>query len=319
MEEHSVNKQGTIAELCRMYLEHYRATHKPNSNGNQRENAALHRLQRSPVPPVAGDQYAGMALGSMPITALSRKIIRHALEDMDRSGTMRRATVNQYLRSWKRAIRFAMDRDMIPEQHETSVASALSLSSLRVGQSYSAESTRVHSPPAGDIDRFIAQAKRCLAVMVHVQRYTGMRGQNLVAMRLSEIDRTGKAWLYEPANHKTSHLGRKLIIPIGPIAQQALRPWIEDHPSRDRLFTSPRGLAYDSDSYRQAVNREQDRLGIPRFNPHQLRHAFATDIARRGGRDAAQVLLGHSSPVVTERYIDLARRDELAALAERLG
>lgn len=57
---------------------------------------------------------------------------------------------------------------------------------------------------------------------------------------------------------------------------------------------------------------------IPRWHPHQLRHAKATEIRREYGLDVARVVLGHRSPQITELYaeIDTAKA---AAVMEKLG
>lgn len=44
-----------------------------------------------------------------------------------------------------------------------------------------------------------------------------------------------------------------------------------------------------------------------RWSPNQLRHAAATEIRRRYGLEAAQVILGHSRADVTQVY---AERDQ---------
>ena len=50
------------------------------------------------------------------------------------------------------------------------------------------------------------------------------------------------------------------------------------------------------------------------WHPNQLRHTAATEVRRRFGLEAAQVLLGHSKADVTQMY---AERDD--ALAERVA
>ncbi len=49
-----------------------------------------------------------------------------------------------------------------------------------------------------------------------------------------------------------------------------------------------------------------------RWHPNQLRHTFATQVRRKHGLEAAQVLLGHSRADVTQVY---AERDEKLAVA----
>jgi integrase len=79
------------------------------------------------------------------------------------------------------------------------------------------------------------------------------------------------------------------------------------------------GERYTTGSYRQAIGRGCDKADqrekggrvcgnderlIPRWHPHVLRHNAATRIERHFGKEAAQIVLGHSSPGVTEMYID---------------
>lgn len=97
--------------------------------------------------------------------------------------------------------------------------------------------------------------------------------------------------------------------------------------------TRPAGKQYTVCSYRRAIERACDmadraavadaiRRGdeinldarlIPRWRPHQLRHNYATDVRREFGLEAAQILLGHSSALVTEAVY--AERDESKAMS----
>ena len=58
---------------------------------------------------------------------------------------------------------------------------------------------------------------------------------------------------------------------------------------------------------------------VQRWHPHQLRHNYATEIRRQHGLEAAQLLLGHSSALVTDAVY--ADRDQAAMLriAARCG
>jgi integrase len=47
-----------------------------------------------------------------------------------------------------------------------------------------------------------------------------------------------------------------------------------------------------------------DRVFVPRFHPHQVRHTHATEVRRRFGLEAAQVALGHAQANVTEVYAE---------------
>jgi integrase len=80
---------------------------------------------------------------------------------------------------------------------------------------------------------------------------------------------------------------------------------------------------YDSASYRHAITRAVDALNAERlradpaaenfddWSPNQLRHAAATEIRKKFGLEAAQVVLGHSSADITQVYAE--RDHKLAA------
>jgi len=67
---------------------------------------------------------------------------------------------------------------------------------------------------------------------------------------------------------------------------------------------------YSVASYRHAIQRVCKKLEIKKWSPNQLRHSAATEIRKKFGLEAAQVVCGHQSADVTEIY---AERDlELA-------
>lgn len=109
----------------------------------------------------------------------------------------------------------------------------------------------------------------------------------------------------------------------------------------DRRLPAPAkrpGNAYTPDSYRRAVVRLCDDADaaaraqaqrmradcqippgmrfVPRWHPHQLRHSAATEFRRQHGLEAAQLMLGHSSALVTDAVYaerDLAAMRKIAA------
>ena len=142
------------------------------------------------------------------------------------------------------------------------------------------------------------------------------------------------------------HHGRVRVIPLGPKAQQILSPWLERSPDaycfsaaeakaawraeqaaqrkskrtpsqlNRQPVESPRRAPkdrYTTASYGYAVARACITAQIDSWSVNQLRHTRATDIRKRYGLEASQVLLGHASASTTEIY---AARDE--ALASRV-
>ena len=70
--------------------------------------------------------------------------------------------------------------------------------------------------------------------------------------------------------------------------------------------------------YAAVVRRACARAGVTAWHPNQLRHAFASEVRRRYGLEAAQVLLGHAKADVTQVY---AQRDHRLAtqVAREMG
>ncbi len=82
--------------------------------------------------------------------------------------------------------------------------------------------------------------------------------------------------------------------------KQARKLKVSKRPKRER---------YDSDSYRRAVTygiQKARKAGveIPSWHPHRLRHSCGTEIRKRYGIEAAQVILGHTTANVTEIYAE---------------
>ena len=63
-------------------------------------------------------------------------------------------------------------------------------------------------------------------------------------------------------------------------------------------------------SYRRAIERGAKAAEVPEWAPNQLRHTRGTEVRKRYGLEAAQVVLGHSQANVTQVY---AERDQALA------
>lgn len=75
---------------------------------------------------------------------------------------------------------------------------------------------------------------------------------------------------------------------------------------------------YRRDSYRNAILRACDRLGIEPWFPHQLRHLAGTLAREVEGLDGSQHFLGHSHSKVTEVY-SIIRDSKAEAVARKIG
>jgi len=61
---------------------------------------------------------------------------------------------------------------------------------------------------------------------------------------------------------------------------------------------------YDTASYRRAIQRAAIKADVKRWSPNQLRHTRATEIRKKYGLEAAQIILGHVNADVTQIYAE---------------
>jgi integrase len=80
----------------------------------------------------------------------------------------------------------------------------------------------------------------------------------------------------------------------------------------------PPGPCYTTQTYRDAIRRACMKAGVPHWHPNQLRHNAATRIRREYVLDASRVILGHSSPIITEIYAELDH-EKAREVVSRIG
>lgn len=186
-----------------------------------------------------------------------------------------------------------------------------------------------------------------VAAMVKLQLLTGALPGEIASMRPRDVDRSDPAaWVYRPNSHKTEHHGRDRVIVLGPRARRVLRPWL-DRDSDRHCFRPAEAVAarnarsranrrnpvkpwerkhgpkpdpekmpdetYGKDAYNWAIRKACLKVEVEIWTPHQLRHTRATQIRRKYGIEAAQVILGHSKAGTTEIYAerDLTRARQI--------
>lgn len=98
---------------------------------------------------------------------------------------------------------------------------------LRAGRCDARETDPVRSVPEELIEAIKPFVSRPVAVMAELQVLCGARPGELSAMRTAEVQTTGTAWVFRPAQHKNAHRGHTREIFLGPRAQELLRPLLK--------------------------------------------------------------------------------------------
>jgi integrase len=219
---------------------------------------------------------------------------------------------------------------------------------LQEGRTEAPEPGQIKPVPIPDVEASLPFLPGPVAAMVRLQLLTGCRTEEVLTIRGCDLTPGVPNWEYRPADHKNAWRGHERVIPLGPRAQEVLRPFLkadlqsylfrprdvvaELHARRARGRKSkptPSERArripgapgqkhrdcYDRRSYRQAIIRACRRAGVAEWTPLRLRHTAATLVRSRFGLEAAQVVLGHSKADVTQLYAerDLAKAHEVMA------
>ena len=119
---------------------------------------------------------------------------------------------------------------------------------------------------------------------------------------------------------------RERIVPVGEVAQAALRDYADHQRSRwgraargdEPVFLNHLGNRITTRSVARIVEKYLRLAGIPvRMGPHGLRHTFATHLLNAGADlRSIQELLGHASLSTTQRYTHV-NLDQLTAVYDR--
>jgi integrase len=241
------------------------------------------------------------------------KLLQRALVEEGLS----QSTINNRLRRIKQAFSWGVSEELIA----VDIAQALRcVQGLRRGKT-KAKAPQPKPPVSIEhVDAIKSHVTRPVWGLIQFALLTGCRPSEACVVRWSQIDTSGRVWIYQPGEHKTEHYNKSRIIAIGPKAQQLLNSFRELSRS-DYVFDPQVGLdefvrtaygehatarrvgeRYTKDSLYTAIRNACDKAGVPRWSPGQLRKTRATEARRESGLEVAQGILGHSSKATTERH-----------------
>ena len=308
----------SVAELCAMWAEHCREYYPAASAMNAIADVRLFR-----------DLYGNAAVSELTHTDMLQ--LRDALI---RSGVCRR-TVNDRLNRVKFMIGWALDEAIIPASVK---AELTQVKPVKRGRTAAPDHAPVRPVDDATIEKTVAAMMPNTADMVRVHRYTGMRPCELCALRWSLIDTSRTPWVYRvPAevnkNDWRGELGQPRVVCIGPRARTILErhregdvpfspvrafgeyiearraarvtPFYGKTKDEEKTPHVPRvlGETWTTNAYTKTIHAACRRAKIAPWGANRLRHAFATEVRRSFGLDAAKAVLGHTNGgCVTDIY-----------------
>jgi len=129
--------------------------------------------------------------------------------------------------------------------------------------------------------------------LIQLQYLTGMRSGEVLGMTLEQIENE----VYSPVKHKNAWRKHKRNVSLGPRAREIIRIASEGKAEDELIFPG-----YTNASYGRAISRACQKAGIPKWHPHQLRHAAGDRVREAYGLDVTQAFLGHATAKMSERY-----------------
>ena len=268
----------SVAELCLRYLKFARIRYVKNGRPTSEQAAilaAIRFLRRT---------YSNQPASSFGPLAL--KAIRGSMIEADLAIT----TINKQVGRIRRMFRWGVAEELVrPDVYDALRA----LQGLTKGRGEARETRPITPIDDSIVDATLPHLPLVVADVVRFQRLTGCRPVEACILRPCDVDVSEGVWEYRPARHKTEHLGRERVIPIGPLAQAVLlrylardtgtfcfRP-VDSEAKRRSLSHAARrtpltygnrpgtnrqrrpkktaGDCYTTDSYRRAIHRACDK------------------------------------------------------------
>ena len=259
-----------------------------------------------------------------------------------------RRTINERTARIVRALGFGVRKKLFPA--ETTSRSGRSRGSRRAGRGVR-EGRTVRPAPEAHVEAVRPHVSRQVWAMVELQRLTGMRSGEVddhadgrhrplgaglglhPGLAQDRAPRQGADDLPRPpgaGGPPALAPGRRGRIPLpapgGADAERRAERRAARKTPVDALAAGPdaegpaeedaRASATARGPIRHAIERACKRAGVPHWHPHQLRHNAATWLRKEFGLDVARVILGHTSPAVTETYAEADREKAVRVMRE---
>jgi integrase len=254
--------------------------------------------------------------GKQPVSSFgpsALKFLRQQWID-DKKG---RDTINNYVGIIKQVFCWGAEEEIIPAD----VAASLKMvQQLRKGRTAAVEYDDIQPVADAVVETTLPFLMPHFQVMVRVQRLMSGRPQDVLNLRLCDIDRAGEIWKYTPLTHKNIKRGKCRELPIGPRAQKLLKPYIEqckDCPERF-VFINRSGKPYTGKVYARAIADACQKAKAGHWSPNQLRHSAGTENRAKFGLEHAQARLGHASASTTQIYAK-SSYEKAEMVAKELG
>lgn len=284
----------TVNELCLVFLRHAKKHY--TKNGKPTAELACFKSAIK----ILVELYGSISIDEL--GPLKLKAVRQGMIDKEWT----RPFINKSISRIRHVFRYGVESELV----EPAILQRLeAVSPLLAGRTEAVDNAPRRPVPQVTIDKVRAIVPERTRDLIDLQLLTGARPGELLGLTGGMIDRTNEIWIAKLDDHKMAHKGKERILVFGPKAQLILRKYVALDGSR-RLFTVRR------DTYGKAIAAACEKLKLPHWTPHWLRHNAASRLREEYGLDVAQVMLGHSTADMTELYAHLNLKKAVKAAKE---
>jgi integrase len=233
--------------------------------------------------------------GDKRLNQVTRQDIISLHSDLVQKEELSPATADRYLSHIKAVLNHAVRLDVI----SNSTAKGISL--------FNVDNQMENYLNSDELKRLLksleSDSNRVVVDLVFLLLNSGARLMEAQMAKWKHINFDQKIWLIPATNSKSKKVRS---IPLNNMAIEVLERNISDN---EYIFVNSRtGTAYNN--IHKSWNRIRNRAGLPNFRLHDLRHNFSSILVSEAGRSLyeLQKILGHASPIMTQRYAHLSTK-----------
>lgn len=148
----------------------------------------------------------------------------------------------------------------------------------------------------GDNNRMSLQTKLAIKIILH----TGIRSGELRLAAWSEIDYQNSLWTIPKEHTKQNEIMRvHLTEPV-----KAMFKDLQSESKSEFVLSAKKGVPLSPKALSRAINRIQERIGIPHWTAHDLRRSFCTQLGEMLHVDPVVIekCLGYKMPKIMATY-----------------
>ncbi len=180
------------------------------------------------------------------------------------------------------------------------------------------------APGVDEVSSVMAVAKGWLRPAVALSVYGGLRSAEVRGLQVGDVDfAAGCLWVrraFSADELGPPKTGKQRAIPMAPELAEALKPAVRSKLPQAHVVTTRNGTVPSRQALLMALNRAQDRAGLPRRSFHLLRHFFCSRLLQVGANiEAVRRLAGHEMLSTTARYVHAVSADMSAAIDRLSG